>query len=47
MPVSFCGTWEMISNVNMEGYMKALGEFPVCCVVWVFCMQDDARNDLL
>ncbi len=25
MPASLCGTWEMISNVNMEGYMIALG----------------------
>ncbi|TMS16157.1 Retinoid-binding protein 7 [Larimichthys crocea] len=25
MPASLCGTWEMINNVNMEGYMIALG----------------------
>ncbi|XP_076019476.1 retinoid-binding protein 7a [Genypterus blacodes] len=25
MPESLCGTWEMISNVNFEGYMVALG----------------------
>lgn len=25
MPASLCGTWDMISNVNFEGYMKALG----------------------
>ncbi|KAI2649655.1 Ubiquitin conjugation factor E4 B [Labeo rohita] len=25
MPVSLCGTWDMVSNVNMEGYMIALG----------------------
>lgn len=25
MPVSFCGTWDMVSSVNMEGYMIALG----------------------
>uniref|UniRef100_A0A3B4TVK5 Cellular retinoic acid-binding protein 1 n=1 Tax=Seriola dumerili TaxID=41447 RepID=A0A3B4TVK5_SERDU len=24
MPVSLCGTWDMISNVNFEGYMIAL-----------------------
>ncbi|XP_011620283.1 retinoid-binding protein 7a [Takifugu rubripes] len=25
MPDSFCGSWEIISNVNFEGYMNALG----------------------
>ncbi|XP_075898555.1 retinoid-binding protein 7a [Nelusetta ayraudi] len=25
MLASICGSWEMISNVNMEGYMIALG----------------------
>ncbi|XP_053173749.1 retinoid-binding protein 7a [Scomber japonicus] len=25
MPASFCGTWDMVSNVNLEGYMMALG----------------------
>ncbi|KAL0158033.1 hypothetical protein M9458_046109, partial [Cirrhinus mrigala] len=25
MPVSLCGTWDMVSNVNLEGYMIALG----------------------
>ncbi|XP_068600449.1 retinoid-binding protein 7a [Brachionichthys hirsutus] len=25
MPASFCGTWDMISSVNMEGYMIAIG----------------------
>ncbi|KAM4738362.1 retinoid-binding protein 7a [Anableps anableps] len=25
MPTSLCGTWDMISNVNFEGYMSALG----------------------
>uniref|UniRef100_A0A4W6CGT1 Retinol binding protein 7a, cellular n=1 Tax=Lates calcarifer TaxID=8187 RepID=A0A4W6CGT1_LATCA len=25
MPASLCGTWDMISNVNFEGYMIALG----------------------
>lgn len=25
MPTSFCGTWDMVSSVNFEGYMKALG----------------------
>ncbi|XP_047233557.1 retinoid-binding protein 7a isoform X2 [Girardinichthys multiradiatus] len=25
MPTSLCGTWDMISNVNFEGYMRALG----------------------
>ncbi|KAM8754552.1 retinoid-binding protein 7a [Acanthopagrus schlegelii] len=28
MPASFCGTWEMISNVNFEGYMITLGVSP-------------------
>lgn len=27
MPASICGSWEMVSNVNMEGYMIALGKF--------------------
>uniref|UniRef100_A0A8C6MKD5 Cellular retinoic acid-binding protein 1 n=1 Tax=Nothobranchius furzeri TaxID=105023 RepID=A0A8C6MKD5_NOTFU len=27
MPTSFCGTWDIISNVNFEGYMIALGEY--------------------
>lgn len=31
MPTSLCGSWEMISNVNMDGYMIALGEFLSCC----------------
>ncbi|KAJ8378892.1 hypothetical protein AAFF_G00233260 [Aldrovandia affinis] len=25
MPVSLCGTWDMVSNVNFDGYMIALG----------------------
>ncbi|XP_069545097.1 retinoid-binding protein 7-like isoform X2 [Brachyistius frenatus] len=25
MPSSFCGTWDIISNVDFEGYMIALG----------------------
>ncbi|XP_066527482.1 retinoid-binding protein 7a [Hoplias malabaricus] len=25
MPASLCGTWDMLSNVNFEGYMIALG----------------------
>lgn len=28
MPASICGSWEMVSSVNMDGYMIALGEFP-------------------
>ncbi|XP_067384092.1 retinoid-binding protein 7a isoform X3 [Channa argus] len=28
MPASLCGTWEIISNVNFEGYMVALGIGP-------------------
>ncbi|XP_071331070.1 nicotinamide/nicotinic acid mononucleotide adenylyltransferase 1 [Trachinotus anak] len=28
MPVSLCGTWDIISNVNLEGYMIALGISP-------------------
>lgn len=26
MPASFCGTWEMLSNSNLDGYMIALGK---------------------
>lgn len=26
MLVSLCGTWDMISNVNFDGYMIALGK---------------------
>lgn len=28
MPASLCGTWDMISNVNFEGYMITLGIGP-------------------
>ncbi|XP_040010018.1 nicotinamide/nicotinic acid mononucleotide adenylyltransferase 1-like [Xiphias gladius] len=28
MPASLCGTWDIISNVNFEGYMIALGISP-------------------
>ncbi|KAG9332779.1 hypothetical protein JZ751_014878, partial [Albula glossodonta] len=28
MPDSICGTWDMISNVNFDGYMTALGVSP-------------------
>uniref|UniRef100_A0A3Q1GC15 Cellular retinoic acid-binding protein 1 n=1 Tax=Acanthochromis polyacanthus TaxID=80966 RepID=A0A3Q1GC15_9TELE len=28
MPASLCGTWDMISNVNLEGYMITLGISP-------------------
>ncbi|KAM7404561.1 hypothetical protein PAMP_011898 [Pampus punctatissimus] len=28
MPASLCGTWDLISNVNLEGYMIALGVSP-------------------
>uniref|UniRef100_A0A8C6MDN3 Nicotinamide nucleotide adenylyltransferase 1 n=1 Tax=Nothobranchius furzeri TaxID=105023 RepID=A0A8C6MDN3_NOTFU len=33
MPTSFCGTWDIISNVNFEGYMIALGEYFVLCKI--------------
>lgn len=26
MPAGFCSSWEIISNVNFEGYMIALGK---------------------
>lgn len=26
MPDSFCGSWEIVSNINFEGYMVALGK---------------------
>lgn len=26
MPAGFCGSWEILSNVNFEGYMTALGK---------------------
>uniref|UniRef100_A0A667WQ41 Cellular retinoic acid-binding protein 1 n=1 Tax=Myripristis murdjan TaxID=586833 RepID=A0A667WQ41_9TELE len=26
MPSSLCGTWDMVSNVNLEGYMITLGD---------------------
>ncbi|XP_076597129.1 retinoid-binding protein 7a [Chaetodon auriga] len=28
MPASLCGTWDITSNVNLEGYMIALGISP-------------------
>uniref|UniRef100_A0A7N9AW66 Cellular retinoic acid-binding protein 1 n=1 Tax=Mastacembelus armatus TaxID=205130 RepID=A0A7N9AW66_9TELE len=28
MPANLCGTWDIISNVNLEGYMVALGISP-------------------
>ncbi|KAJ8371064.1 hypothetical protein SKAU_G00110920 [Synaphobranchus kaupii] len=28
MPDSICGTWDMISNINFDGYMLALGVGP-------------------
>ncbi|KAM3872501.1 retinoid-binding protein 7a [Diretmus argenteus] len=28
MPASLCGTWDMVSSVNLEGYMAALGISP-------------------
>ncbi|XP_029011545.1 retinoid-binding protein 7a isoform X2 [Betta splendens] len=28
MPASLCGTWDIISNTNFEGYMVALGISP-------------------
>lgn len=28
MPISLCGTWDLISSVNFEGYMIALGISP-------------------
>uniref|UniRef100_A0A8D3B6J6 Cellular retinoic acid-binding protein 1 n=1 Tax=Scophthalmus maximus TaxID=52904 RepID=A0A8D3B6J6_SCOMX len=28
MPACLCGTWDIVSNVNMEGYMIALGISP-------------------
>lgn len=26
MSDNFCGSWEIISNINFEGYMNALGK---------------------
>ncbi|KAJ3586666.1 hypothetical protein NHX12_013062 [Muraenolepis orangiensis] len=28
MTASLCGTWDMVSNVNFDGYMVALGISP-------------------
>ncbi|XP_037629368.1 retinoid-binding protein 7a [Sebastes umbrosus] len=28
MPASFCGTWDIVSNVNIDGYMIAMGIIP-------------------
>ncbi|XP_068589414.1 retinoid-binding protein 7a [Cebidichthys violaceus] len=28
MPASLCGTWDIISNVNLDGYMTAMGITP-------------------
>lgn len=33
MPVSLCGTWDMVSNVNFERYMIALGKSAFFCTV--------------
>lgn len=45
MPVSLCGSWDMVSNVNLEGYMIALGKSPILLPVemdnyLLFCCYD-------
>lgn len=39
MPASLCGTWDITSNDNFEGYMIALGKlFPSCInpkIIWL------------
>lgn len=39
MPASFCGSWEIISNVNFEGYMIALGKSLKHVVLTQQCSQ--------
>lgn len=46
MPASICGSWEMISNVNMEGYMMALGKF-LCMLYMLIYMTVDFLYDAL
>lgn len=39
MPANFCGSWEIISNVNFEGYMIALGKSLKHVVLTQQCSQ--------
>lgn len=43
MPDSFCGSWELISNVNFEGYMNALGKLSNF-VSYVASVQEDLKH---
>lgn len=36
MPVDYSGTWDIVSNVNFEGYMVALGEFDGAANLFLF-----------
>lgn len=48
MPASICGSWEMVSNANMEGYMIALGKFSVCYTcIEDFCVTAKRNHDCL
>lgn len=46
MPASICGSWEMVSNVNMEGYMIALGKFPAC-YTWFYLYDALPKNMII
>lgn len=35
MPDSFCGSWEIVSNINFEGYMVALGKLVLILHLWM------------
>ncbi len=46
MPVSLCGTWDMVSNVNFEGYMIALGKSAFLYPVkWIIAHNSVAKTD--
>lgn len=47
MPVSLCGTWDMVSNVNMEGYMIALGKSAFFLLLkLIFVLNSVAKIDI-
>lgn len=36
MPVDYSGTWDIVSNVNFEGYMVALGKCRLFTQNWKY-----------
>lgn len=44
MPTNYSGTWDIVDNENIEGYMVALGEYLPANVFFLLKMYNSRLN---